>query len=575
MKPIPWARLRLRESLSLGWRRPVTDAVLGLAVLLCIANGALVFFGYMATQQTGRGLELLRERRQAEGMALAAASLERDMKGAATRLLGPATPNILEPDPPYELIRNAAAPFVLFPYAESLVAWTPMANGTHVTHALIRTDQPPDWSTTPEADEVFPVTMLTNPPELQAVTAAIQREYEPSRPVWVLQETLAGDPYQIIVRYIQSPTPPFELWGFVALTVNLRWVREEYFGPVLHQAGRIGGGAGVLSFYITDEDGRTVTSTGQASGMSHELTREFRLLFVDYTLIKAQRTQLRMIPNWKLHVLSASGASIAGAAVDPRRSFALVVFSAALSLIGLILTVRAVESRASVTSMKADFVSAVTHGLKTPVAIIRLVADTLSTTHYDSKTAVEEYGGVLSREATRLSGLIDQLLTYAKYSEAQKGHGTDFVVVSPSELVESLLEDSAAVQNTPEVNVAVDVPASLPPIRVDVVAIRHAIWNLIENALKYSSGPPKLRISGHAERHFVALAFCDEGIGIPSDELPHVCERFYRGSNATKGGNGLGLAIVKRVIDYHRGHMTIRSSPGAGTEIVLRIPISR
>jgi signal transduction histidine kinase len=572
MKLLSGLPFRLREPFVSRWASSPTYVVVWLAVLLCIANGALVWFGYAATSESIRALEVLRERRQTEGMALTAASIDRDMKGAATVLLGSLTSTIIEPDPPYELVRNAAATFAIFPYAESLVVWKRLGDGTNRTHALNRTDRPPGWAASTRTDDLFPVSVLKNPPELQNLTEAISHQYEPLRPIWVLHQTLAGDPYQIIVRYLQNPNPPFELWGFVALSVNLRWVREEYFGPVLQQASTIGGSADVLSLYITDERNRTVVATGPRPADAHQQTREFPLLFVDQTLIRGARKQLRTISTWRVHGLSARKDTLASAAKGPRSQFILIVLSAGLSLGGLLLVLRAVASRVALASMKADFVSAVTHELKTPLAIIRLVGDTLSSGHYDSERAVQEYARVLSREAIHLGELIDQLLTYAKYSEAQQIDQSHFAVVSPDELIESVVDQSEAVLKAANAEVYVDVPHSLPPVRVDVAAMRHAIRNLIDNAVKYSAGPPKLRITGRPDDRVVSLTFSDQGIGIRRDDLPHVFDRFYRGSNATKGGSGLGLSIVKRIIEYHRGQVRIVSTPNVGTEIVLQIP---
>src|SRR4029434_3628067 len=122
--------------------------------------------------------------------------------------------------------------------------------------------------------------------------------------------------------------------------------------------------------------------------------------------------------EWTVHVRSLPDQTLLATLQGARRMFVLISIAAGAGLVALVLMVRADRASAALASMKSDFVAAVTHELKTPVAFIRLVGDTLANGRYTSPKTVQEYAGLLSVEASRLGGSIDNLLTYARYSSA-------------------------------------------------------------------------------------------------------------------------------------------------------------
>ena len=225
--------------------------------------------------------------------------------------------------------------------------------------------------------------------------------------------------------------------------------------------------------------------------------------------------------------------------------------------------------------MKSDFVAAVTHELKTPVASIRLVADTLASGRYTSPRTVQEYAGLLSVEASRLSGSIDSLLTYARYSDARAASATELAEVEPADLVEDALQGFRPVLANLEFDLIVDVPPDLPQICVDRPAMIQALENIVDNAIKYSPNERRLAVTGTATARNVTLTVRDRGNGIAPRDLSRVFERFYRGGNVTVSGSGLGLPIAKRIVEAHGGLIEVRSAVGSGTEVDVTLPIGR
>jgi signal transduction histidine kinase len=567
--------------LTFGGRR-VTDGavrlptVMTFVVAMFAATVALVSFGYVATREWRSGTNLLLERRANEALALVRAAFSSDMKGAWTTAIVPFNTTILDEDPPYSMFQVFARAFALFPYPESFVLWKHTGRDGGTTYAFNRADRPPPWETRPSSDDPFPVVLVHDPAPLAGLVASVRKHATAASPFIVLERSIDGTPYQIVAHALFASSPPHALLGFMAFTVNERWLyAQQYFDPLVEQLVKIGGSLGGLSITVSDEEGRVVTKTAPVEpDGAGDLHTRFRLLFIDPALVKSipSRPTFR---EWTVHVRSLPDQALLATLQGARRMFFLISIAAGASLLALVLTVRADRASAALASMKSDFVAAVTHELKTPVAVIRLVGDTLATGRYTSPKTVQEYAGLLSVEASRLGGLIDNLLIYARYSDSQAASATELTDVEPADLVEDALQGFRPVLANLEFDLVIDVPAALPQICVDRPAMIQALDNIVDNAIKYSTTEKHLAVTGTATARSVTLTIRDCGIGIARKDLARVFERFYRGGNVAVSGSGLGLPIAKRIVESHGGRIEVRSTPGAGTEVELTLPIGR
>jgi signal transduction histidine kinase len=220
--------------------------------------------------------------------------------------------------------------------------------------------------------------------------------------------------------------------------------------------------------------------------------------------------------------------------------------------------------------MKSDFVAAVTHDLKTPVAAIRLVGDTLARRRYDSVETVADYARLLSQEAARLSRSIDGLLTYSRYTEWSRTPVSSSAF-DIADVIEDALEELRPLLDQLGFDLTVDVPRSLSPVSADRPALVQVVECVIDNAIKYSADAPALRIVGRMDAGRVRVSFSDKGIGIPPEDIRHVFDRFYRGHNVSKAGSGLGLTIAQRIVNAHGGTIDIRSTINVGTDVELSL----
>ena len=564
-------------------RRRVTDGAVRLPIVIAYvvamfaATAALAWFGYVATREWRSGTNLLVERRANEALALVRATLKADMKGAWITAIVPFNATDLDEDPPYSMFQVAARTFAQFPYPESFVLWKHTGREEGETYVFNRADRPPPWETRPSSDDPFPVVLIHDPPALAGLVAAVRKHATAASPFIMLEQPIDGTPYQIVAHALFASGPSHTLLGFMAFTVNEQWLHAQYFDPLVEQVAKIGGGRGGLSITVSDDEGRAVTKA--AAPVAHEgagdLHTRFPLLFIDPALVRSISSRPARVREWTVHVRSLPDPALLATLQGARRMFILISIAAAASLLALVLTVRADRASAALASMKSDFVAAVTHELKTPVATIRLVGDTLSNGRYTSPKTVQEYAGLLSVEASRLGTSIDNLLAYARYSSSPAASATDLADVEPTELVEDALQSVRPVLANLEFDLVVDVPPDLPKICIDRSAMIRALDNIVDNAIKYSTTDKHLAVRGRATARNVTLTVHDRGTGIARKDLSRVFERFYRGGNVTVSGSGLGLPIAKRIVESHGGWIEVRSVVGSGTEVDVTLPIGR
>ena len=578
--PIAGVFARIRRSLTFGGRRVSDGAVrlptiMTFVVAMFAATVALVWFGYVATREWRSGTTLLLERRANEALALVRAALSADMKGAWITTLVPFDATMLDEDPPYSMLQVSARAFARFPYPESFVLWKHTGREEGDTYVFHRADRPPPWETRPSSDDPFPVVLVRDPAALVGLVAAIRKEATAASPFIMLERPIDGTPYQVIAHALFASAPSHALLGFMAFTVNEQWLQAQYFDPLVEQVAKIGGGRGSLSITVSDDAGRVVTKAAPIEPDGHgDLHTRFPLLFIDPALVKSISSRPTRIREWTVHVRSLPDQALLATLQGARRMFFLISIAAGASLLALVLTVRADRASAALASMKSDFVAAVTHELKTPVASIRLVGDTLCNGRYTSPKTVQEYAGLLSVEASRLGSSIDNLLTYARYS-SPAAPATELANVEPADLVEDALQGLRPVLANLNFDLVIDVPSDLPQICVDRAAMIQALDNIVDNAIKYSTTEKHLAVTGTATAHSVTLTIRDRGTGIAHKDLSRVFERFYRGGNVTVSGSGLGLPIAKRIVECHGGRIDVRSTVGSGTEVGVTLPIGR
>ena len=223
--------------------------------------------------------------------------------------------------------------------------------------------------------------------------------------------------------------------------------------------------------------------------------------------------------------------------------------------------------------VRRDFVANVSHELRTPLSILRGYIETLLDNPQTSDKELSRILRVMERHSKRLGLLVDDLLTLAHLES--RSAGLQFSAVQLAELFQSVIRDWEKKLAEKQLKVVVDLSPDARTIRADETRLHEVLYNLLDNALKYSreNGEIRLRAAQHGPE--IVLSVTDNGIGITKGDLPRIFERFYRADKARSrelGGTGLGLAIVKHIAQLHGGRVEAESELGKGTTIRVILP---
>ncbi|MCD6023171.1 MAG: integral rane sensor signal transduction histidine kinase [Fibrobacteria bacterium] len=282
-----------------------------------------------------------------------------------------------------------------------------------------------------------------------------------------------------------------------------------------------------------------------------------------------ERSFEEQFPAWRLVVYKKpAGDLIAQGRWRIGLQYTLLAFSLLSLLMGIVVLFKALADEQRLVSMKSNFISAVSHELKTPLTAIRMFSEMLA-----SGRAAEEkrgqYAQRIGAEAERLQGMIEGILNYTRLEE-----NPDALRFEELDLSEAA-RDSAALMSGAFAKAGIRLTTRLAesaPLRADYNAVRSVIQNLLENALKYSPAGSEVVLEIRALSAEIILRVADRGIGIEPADLKRIFEKFYRaGDEMTRRtrGSGLGLALVKRIVDAHGGTIKVASKPGEGTEMTI------
>ena len=243
----------------------------------------------------------------------------------------------------------------------------------------------------------------------------------------------------------------------------------------------------------------------------------------------------------------------------------------------LLVTFRDITDQEKLAQMRADFIAHASHELRTPLASLRGFVETLQGPARNDEAAREKFLGIMASQATRMTRLIDDLLSLSRIE--MHVHVPPRGIVDLNEVVNFVAQSLEPVARSAGIKLEFERLPGPANVRGDREELVQVAQNLLQNAIKYGKsggGQAKARIvrepslrPGHPR---IALVISDNGLGIPPEHLPRLTERFYRVSTQAsreKGGTGLGLAIVKNVITRHRGELKIASTVGEGSTFTV------
>jgi len=277
---------------------------------------------------------------------------------------------------------------------------------------------------------------------------------------------------------------------------------------------------------------------------------------------------------WTLRIASADpAADLAQRAGRRRLLLAGLAMMGVMVLAGGYFTMRAVSRELAVSRLQSDFVSAVSHEFRTPLTSMLHLTDSLDRGIVSDEARRRQYYAALTHETTRLHRLVESLLNFGRLEAGAFEYRFEPVDLAAlvGDVVDEFRKEFAASGHHFDFRA----DHNLPPLRVDREALGRALWNLLDNAVKYSPGRPTIWVDLEREGKRVAIRVRDQGPGIPAEEQKEIFNKFVRGSAARASsvkGTGVGLATVRHLVRAHGGEVRVDSRPGEGSTFTILLP---
>jgi len=393
--------------------------------------------------------------------------------------------------------------------------------------------------------------------------------------------------------------PPTERFGrreveWLIVELNLEYLRDVLLPEVLKRHLGSGGSLDYLVKVVTRTASPSVIYQSDPDPEGHIQTSAD----ASVSLCEVQHEQMRRRPGppgirlggrggrgpggdwgrWQMYVRHRAGSLEAVVSRTRFRNLAVTAGVLMLMLATVGALMRFTRRAQKLAELQMNFVAGVSHELRTPLTVIRTAAYNLRGKLAGNPSQVERYGALIQQESERLTGLVEQVLQFAR---AHSGR----VIQEPEPLdveavIEESVESSKAVAEGSRCVIEKSIEPGLPLILGDPVALKHALLNLLNNAVKYGTegsnwiGVFASRVAD-GDRPEVEIRVVDRGPGIPAEEQRQIFDPFFRGKWALRDqvhGSGLGLSLVKGIVEAHGGTITVHSVPAKGTEFVVRIP---
>jgi len=242
---------------------------------------------------------------------------------------------------------------------------------------------------------------------------------------------------------------------------------------------------------------------------------------------------------------------------------------------GAIVLFRDITQLRQVEEMRRDFIANVSHELRTPLSIFRGYLETLLADPRQPPDELLRILEIMERHSDRLNALVDDVLSLARLESPESE--IDRAEINLPNFLGAILRDWEKRFAAKELKAQLDVSTNLPSLHADESRLQEVIYNLLDNAVKYSQTGGSIAVRAAAVGDQIRLSVTDQGVGIPARDLPRIFERFYRADKARSrelGGTGLGLSIVKHIAQLHGGRVEAESELGRGTTMSVILPIT-
>jgi signal transduction histidine kinase len=398
------------------------------------------------------------------------------------------------------------------------------------------------------------------------------------RAIVLFQVPLNGRPtyIQVQIRFNDDATRD-SVNSFVAFAVDAERLRTTHLPTLV--TTKLASSRGQSAFppleaVLVDERGTPFFHTTPEPARAIIDERSFPVVFFDRQLLEFSAPLETHRDTWRLRVGygDLSVEQIVAASTRPQKAI-LGILALALGF-GVFFVSRAAAREVRLAELKSNFVSSVSHDLKTPLALIQLFAETLELGRLKSSERALEYYRIINSEARKLTRLIDNILDFSKMEAGLRPYRVGLQDLG--QVTERVLAALASQFKQNQFKVRYEQQGPVPPVLIDADAVEQAIENLLTNAMKYSGESRDILVQVGARDGLACVSVIDRGIGIPRGQQRKIFRKFYRiEADAATGpqGCGLGLAIVDHTMRGHRGHVRVESEPERGSTFTLCFPI--
>lgn len=276
---------------------------------------------------------------------------------------------------------------------------------------------------------------------------------------------------------------------------------------------------------------------------------------------------------WRLNARHADGSLERHVGVTRRKNLAAGLGILTLLAVSVALVFLSARRARLFAQRQTEFVAAVSHEFRTPLAVICSAGENLADGVTKEAGQVARYGDLIKREGDKISKMVERILDFAGADSGRKKY--DFREINVEEMIAAAVAECQPLLDESAFEAEKNIAENLPVISADKIALGQAIQNLIVNAVKYSNGEKRLKISAESGDGRIKITVEDFGIGIAPKDLKHIFEPFYRAASVVDKqihGNGLGLSLVKQTVEKHGGRITAKSEIGKGSRFIIELP---
>ncbi len=273
------------------------------------------------------------------------------------------------------------------------------------------------------------------------------------------------------------------------------------------------------------------------------------------------------------HCLSTGKQQTGAVEIKPKKQLLSIIATPLSGDSGCLVHIRDLTELRRLEMVRQDFISNISHELRTPIASVKALAETLNEGAIEDPSVAKDFLSRINVEVDKLAQMVQELgeLSRIESGEAplQKRH------INIADAIEHAVDRLKAQSDRAGLNLDIDIPPTLPKVMADEARVEQVLVNLIHNAIKFTPSGGRISISAKARDNDILVSVADTGVGIPADDLPRIFERFYKADKSRSGGGtGLGLAIAKHIVEAHGGRIWAESVEGKGSTFNFTLPLA-